>query len=147
MPVDPEDSVASSFLVEQGEKAMEREAKREELARRKKVRRVRKLEQKIVESEDLVNPVGAIRLSADGMRSLCAAAKLYGGESMSFVMDRILRRQYINKVPAVIVLPAPIYKEAEKVARERGHVDAEALMEDSIIQAFKPAMGVHGRKL
>lgn len=146
MPIEPGDS-AAAYLVEEGERAQARELERQNKLRGRKIKRVKKLEQKIIESDDLVNSAGLIKLSADGMRSLLVAAKLYGGESLSFVVDRILRRQYINKVPSVVVLPAPIYKEAEKVARERGYRDAEHMFEESLIAAFKPAMGVHGRKL
>ncbi len=100
-------------------------------------KRLRAREQRIIESPDLVNPIGQIKLSADGMRGLLTASRLFQGESNSRVIDRLLRRAYINKVALVSVFPVPIYQEMEKIARERGYADAEELIEDTMITAFK----------
>jgi hypothetical protein len=91
---------------------------------------------KIIPGEKLLNQIGQIKLSEYGMEGLGIAQKFYGGESQSYVIDRILRSIRVPKVHLPISLPTQVWMRLEEESKKRGYQDAERLIEATLVKLF-----------
>lgn len=106
------------------------------ILKEKKLRQ--KIEKTVVkDSNNLVNRIGQIALSGEGLTRLLQMRKFYGSSSASYALDRLLRNAALRRVVTSLVVSAEDYVLWEKEAKARGFADAEALMEDSINTASK----------
>lgn len=101
-----------------------------------RARRKRAVENtKIIDSNALVNNVGTLRLSGEGAKQLKLMRKFYGGETVSYTVDRLLRRAVLSRVVYSLVMDANDYGMWEKEALARGFPDAESFIEATIDKA------------